>query len=189
MSSSDLVLTPLAYDTLRRFADGEDIHTISNATGQPWMHVRNLVNIHTSGHRTKARTVLDALTPPTPEQVADAIAANKASALTAPLPDVKAKVGPPQPPPPEPPRRAVMAVTPARGTVNIDDLDTLNGVCNAARDTPHADAARQASDALAEVRRHIIADRRAAAVKTRIAELEAELKAEVAKLRDLVSAE
>jgi len=78
---------------------------------------------------------------------------------------------------------------PEKVHVAIVLLDTLNGVCNAARDTPHADAARQASDALAEVRRHIIADRRAAAVKTRIAELEAELKAEVAKLRELVSAE
>lgn len=175
------MLTDDEYDILNRFIEGDEPAQIAEATGRQLLEVRRVVNTLASGHRTKARSLLDQQKPPS------------ASPLTAPIVKPKPKVEPPLPArlAEEPVPEQVAAVSEAanllRPEVAIDDLDTMDGVLAAGRD--HAQhtirvAVAKAASILADARNQIIAERQEAAVKTRIAALEAE----IAALRELVAA-
>jgi len=188
-------LAPLTHETLRRFVAREDVGAIAEATGQDWMAVRQLINVWADGKVTKARQVLDERVPPTPEEVAAAIARTKAAAiaragnvspLTAPI-VVRAKSKPAVRTNPAPlPAVDAPESTPA---VDIDDLDTVDGVMAVAVNHPSdaiRDKAARVSEALAELRQDIIRFRRteAAAARAQIAELETKLR----ELQQLVGA-
>jgi hypothetical protein len=102
-------LTPLAYRTLSLFAEGMNVAQIADATGQGWMAVRQVVNVHADGHRTNARRVVDAHPPMPPEDVDQAVADSLAKAGPPP-PKVKAK----------PPAKPKKAAEPAAETFVAD---------------------------------------------------------------------
>lgn len=233
------MLTPLAYETLRRFHQGEEVGDIAGATGQPWMQVRNIINVHADGKRVKALEIVNRQKPPTDEEIAAAIAAQ--SPLTAPIakpakakkdratevperlreepvpadsPHPRGEVAPVAsgtagvtPPEPSPIRTAIktmgevirtnpydpyalaaisLAEQASTGGIIVpaDDLTTMDGVHLAALDIPDLrDAAIALGNQAAELRSKVVEHRRQAAVKARIAELEAEL----AQLREMAA--
>lgn len=181
-----MTLTPLAHETLRLFAEeAMEVPAIADATGQPWLTVRNLINVHADGHRTKAKLLLDDMAPPSRDDVAAAIAAVKAKQGGGPLVEPVAKPKPKPPTPkPEPEEPAVVATI----AVPLDDLDGVADVMAVATSHPAQsirDKAARVSEAFAELRGEIIRYRRGEAVsaaRQRMAELEAEL----ASLRQIV---
>lgn len=182
------MLTPLAYETLRLFAEeGMEVPAIADATGQPWLTVRNLLNVHADGHRTKAKRLLDEQKAPTREEVTAAIAAAKSKQPAGPLvePIAKPKPPPAPKPAPEPAKEpTVLATIP----VPLDDLDGVADVMAVATAHPEQsirDKAARVSEAFAELRGEIIRYRRGEAMSAARARM-AELEAELASLRQMV---
>lgn len=165
------------YRILDLFAKGAEAPAIADQLGSPWrvVDVSHVLNKRCKRSRSDARKLLDSRKPPE-------------SPLTAPIAVPKAKVEPPLPPRlAEEPVPVPAAPTANMPDVPIDDLDSMDGVLAAGRDhSLHTirTATAKAASMLADVRNQIIAERQETAVRSRIADLEAELLA----LRGLVAA-
>lgn len=203
------MLTPLAHETLRLFGEeGMEVPAIADATGQPWLTVRNLINVHADGHRTKAKRLLDEQKAPSREEVDKAIAEVKAKQPSGPLVEPIAKPKPPatvkekiavianvvrdDAAPYDPHALAAIHVAEeAAGMrpfeVPTDDLITIDATLAVARAHHNPLTREQAEDITeraAQLRQQIIGERRRDMALARIADLEAE----IARLREVAAA-
>jgi hypothetical protein len=198
------MLSPLAYDTLRRFHEGHEVGDIASATGQSWLQVRNILNVHADNKRVKALEVINEQKPPSAEDIKAAVVAQR----TKPRPEVPpapAKPAAPLPPavakPVEPVTASPVVSVPTASAPKptaqpaphiVVDEEDLNGWADLIQvgigyppGSSIRDKTQHMSELLVELRREIVRDRRDRKVSEARQKI-AELKAELAKWQALV---